>query len=114
MNKIIEKAFLDILITIVILVSLVAWSLPIRWFLIFYTPVILAARVVALANKKVTSSRGVPDWFFHMLYAINVAVMIYHHWLVLGAMWLMIWILAVVFIQRRRKISQSPRRKKRR
>ncbi len=114
MKKIFEKALLDIIITVVILLTLFTGHVFIRWFLYLYTPVILAARIIALFSKKVKSSKGVSDWIFHLLYAINFTVLIIDRWWVLAGMWLLIWILAFLFSRKRSVQQQSAKRMRKR
>ncbi len=103
--KWLKKEILDIVITIVIVVTLFFKTQILKIFLFIYTPIMLIGRILALSGMNIQKKAGakVPDWFLHVLYFINVMVLAVNRWWVLAALWLIIWILAFIYTMRPRK-----------
>ncbi|MBN2410905.1 hypothetical protein JXQ31_04375 [candidate division KSB1 bacterium] len=108
-----KNVLLDIVITVIIISTLFIKTLILKIFLFIYTPLMLIGRVLALTGMNIQKKAGnkAPDWFLHVLYFINVAVLAVNRWWVLAALWLIIWILAFIYTKRPRK--SNTRRMKR-
>ena len=103
--KWLKKVILDIIITVIIITTLFIKIQVLKIFLFIYTPLMLLGRILALSGMNIQKKTGVkaPDWFLHVLYFINVLVLVINHWWILAALWLIIWFLAFMYITRSRK-----------
>ena len=112
--KWIKNIVADIIVTIFIIVVVI---LNIEWLkivLIGYTILILVLRIViyfsggSLFDKK-NSSKKAPEWIIHLLYAINVIVLLIFQWWLIGILWILIWLFSWLF--QKKATKQSPKRK---
>jgi len=103
--KWLKKVILDIVITIIIISTLFFKTLVLKVFLFIYTPIMLIGRILALTGMNIQKKGGAkaPDWFLHVLYCINVLVLVINRWWILAALWLVIWFLAFLYTKRSRK-----------
>ena len=103
--KWLKKVVLDIIITVIILSTLLIKTQYLKIFLFIYTPLMLIGRILAFTGLSVQKKAGsnAPNWFLHLLYAINVSVLALNGWWVLATLWLVIWILAFIYITRPKK-----------
>ncbi len=95
----IKNTLVDIAITAVIAVY--AFTLPIWgwWIIAIYTPLMVLLKVFALsgaANAVQRKASDVPGWFYHALYAANVALLLYASFLEAAIGWAVIWILSTM------------------
>ena len=118
--KWLRNAVVDIAATLVI-VAWVAqnWSWA-GWAVWIYTPLMLVLKAAALGLGRLLgrANRGdVPAWFYHGVYAANVALLVYgaqfagsqsqsSRW-ILAAMWAAIWVLSEAARQRARASMES-------
>jgi hypothetical protein len=77
-----------------------------HWIILIYTPLMLILKIVAFTGsntlgKVKQKATDVPVWFYHVLYAINVAASVWaalagleHWWLIAGG-WVLIWTLSI-------------------
>jgi len=110
--KLLKKIWIDLLITIIILLTFFIDTRFIKYFLYIYTPLILIGRIIALTGlniQKRNISRA-PNWLFHLLYAVNVIVLAFNRWWVLCILWIIIWLLAFIYVAR----PKTPKKKLRR
>lgn len=87
------------------------WVASVRWFIVIYTPFMLVLKLAALAVGP-RSLRGVgakkkldaqaPPGFFHAVYGLNVALLLWGRLWLLAAGWAAIWILSAIFEMRMR------------
>ncbi|NND71060.1 MAG: hypothetical protein HKN43_05730 [Rhodothermales bacterium] len=102
--KWLKNAIVDVAVTIAIVVMVFTDLEWIYWVLAIYTGFMVLIKVVGLigpAVKSKTTPETPPNWFYHVLYAINVGVLAWCQcWLLAGG-WALIWILSI-FYQRRR------------
>ncbi len=110
--KLLKKIWIDLLVTIIIITSLFIHAPFIKYFLYIYTPLILIGRIIALTglNLQKRISGKAPNWLFHLLYAINVLILALNRWWILCILWLLIWILAYIYVAR----PKTPKKKLRR
>jgi hypothetical protein len=106
----IKNALIDIGVTVLIVLTAVLDLTWTRWVVLIYTPLMLIMKIVAFLGSASLGtlqrkSDGVPTWFYHVLYAVNVGVMAgyaylsagvpaRHGWM-LAAGWALIWILSI-------------------
>ena len=114
--KWLQSAVIDISITVVIVMwvfgILPEWA---QWIVYIYTPLIAAIKLLAFVtglDKVKTASTGnePPSLFYHLLYAINVAALLYAHFAhqhlepgIMAGLWVLTWILSV--LSERRKMA---------
>ena len=107
--KWLQSAVVDIAITAVIVLwvfgILPDWA---KWIVYIYTPLIAALKILAIAtglNKVNTKQTGnePPSLFYHLLFAINVATLLYAHFTqqhmepgIMAGIWVLTWILSAV------------------
>ena len=112
--KWLQSAFIDIGITLIIVLwvfgFLPEWG---KWIVYIYTPLIAALKILAFAtglDKVKTKNTGnePPSLFYHLLFAINVAVLLYAHFAqqhmepgILAGIWVFIWILSALSERRK-------------
>lgn len=94
-----KDVVVDILACITIIIA-VFWVNPIiSWLVWGYTGLLLFVKLLVfvgddflnLANKAKTEA---PQWFSHLLYAINTLVLLYFTWWYAGSAWALIWLLS--------------------
>lgn len=109
-----KNAVIDIAVTILIVLvtvnALPEWA---DWVVLIYTPFILLLKATSFfGGIKVKPPQGAdapPVWFFHVLYAINVAVLLYSQWWLVGGAWVLIWVLSFLLEQPSKKTA-SPKK----
>lgn len=96
----IKNVLIDLAVTVVI--ALLAWQ-DWRWAEVavwIYTPLMAALKALALfAGSLGGLDRGLgaaPDWFYHLIYAINVGVLAADARWILAGLWVLIWALSVI------------------
>lgn len=116
----IKNALIDIAVTVLILITAaldLTWA---RWIVLIYTPLMLIMKVMAFLGSQSLGQlqrKGddVPGWFYHALYATNVAVMtgyafvsvdtVARHAWMLAIGWAAIWILSIAAEIRMRPVA---------
>ena len=104
----IKSTIVDIAVTACIVAAVFLGEEWARWVIWIYTPFILLLKLGALFASPVVK-RGVvkksqeeaPEWFYHVLYLANVALLGIAGWWWPSAGWVAIWV--VSFIAARRK-----------
>lgn len=109
--KWLRNVVVDLVATLVILMWVVqGWDWA-GWAVWIYTPLMLVLKIAALTLGRLLgrANRGdVPAWFYHFVYAANVALLGYGaqyvsgRW-ILAAMWVAIWALSVWAVRRARQ-----------
>ena len=116
----IKNALIDIAVTVLIVLTAVLDLTWARWLVLIYTPFMLIIKVIAfLSSQSIGQLQrkgdGVPSWFYHALYATNIAAMAgyaliaagtfaYQGWM-LAAGWAAIWILSIAAEVRMRPVA---------
>lgn len=114
--KWIQSAFVDIAITLTIVLwvfgILPEWA---QWVVYIYTPLMALLKILAFTtglDKVKTKKTGnePPPYFYHVLFAINVAALLYAHFAykhlepgIMAGLWVLIWILSA--LSERRKMA---------
>lgn len=94
-----KDVLVDIIVTLFIIVAIILDISWMHWIIVGYTVIMLLAKVVVLAGDSSLqlirkTQTEAPDWFPHLLYAINTGILIYGRWWYAAAGWLVIWILS--------------------
>ena len=114
--KWLQTAFIDIAISLVIVLwvfnILPEWT---QWIVYIYTPLIAVLKILAFATgldkvKSKTSGNEPPALFYHLLFAVNVAALLYDHFVnlhlipgIMAGIWVITWVLSV--LSERRKMA---------
>lgn len=109
--KWLRNVVVDLATTVVILLWVVQGWPWAGWVVWIYTPLMLALKIAALWAGRLLgqSARGdVPAWFYHFIYAVNVAALLWGRAWILAAMWAAIWALSVL-AERRTQSAASER-----
>ena len=83
-----------------------------KWVLFVYTPFMVLMKGVAAFSGSVTtlpkrSRAEAPAWFYHVLYGLNVAILLFAGWWLLAAGWLAIWALSAYAASRMKLPAKS-------
>ena len=100
----IKNAIVDIGITILIAAMVLTNLNWIYWVLVIYTGFMVLIKVVGLigpAIKSKVTDDTPPNWFYHLLYALNVALLAMGQHVYLLAGWAVIWLLSIVYQRKR-------------
>jgi hypothetical protein len=91
-----RHALIDIAATVIILIAVFASQVWALWIVWIYTPFLLLLKIGAFTAGVGRSAEGVPDWFYHLLYAANVVVLLFAtlYWVAGG--WVAIWLLSAI------------------
>ena len=92
-----KHVVIDLAVTLVIVVAVVTGQAWAQWIVWIYTPFMLFLKLGALFGGSLTAQIQQPDvpaWFFHVLYAFNVAVLLFYGWWLGGTGWALIWALS--------------------
>jgi hypothetical protein len=94
-------------------------SLPwLEILLAIYAAILLCLKLFSILNEGILrrmkkQAPAAPDWFYHLLYAVNVtALAASQHWAA-GSLWLAIWLLSWMASRKLRSLSQPVPAKKR-
>lgn len=99
-----KNVVVDIAATILVLVTVfgeIEWA---YWLLAVYTGFMVIVKIIGLLGPAVKVKKDAetpPDWFYHVLYAINVAALAYGKYWMLAGGWGLIWILSIIYKRRR-------------
>ncbi|RMF61772.1 MAG: hypothetical protein D6748_00840 [Calditrichaeota bacterium] len=109
--KWLKSVIVDIGVTAYIIISGISQTLWMKYLLIGYTIIMLLLKLITYSNEVVVSrmpKTAAPIWFFHLLYAVNVVVLLIWHWWGIAAMWMGIWILSHLIHQKSLRKRTSP------
>lgn len=94
--KWLNEVIVDIMVTLFIAASIWLGDIWMWWVIVVYTGLLLIAKGVVLTGdgflSRAQKSQQVPDWFLHVLYAINLVLLAYAAWWYLFAAWCLIWL----------------------
>ena len=106
----IKNTLVDLAVTVLIVLAVtldLEWA---RWGVVIYTPLMVILKIVALLGSQSLGQLkpkgdGVPVWFYHALYGINVVFSTGfavaggggnpHQWWMIAGGWALIWILSI-------------------
>lgn len=103
--NLIKNAWLDIAVTVLIAVAVLTGNEITRWAVMVYTPFMVLLKLAALRGSYTPSKirpkeTGVPEMVYHVLYALNVALLVFGGlrvsgtWWWVAACWILIWLLS--------------------
>jgi hypothetical protein len=112
--KWIKHMIADIIVTAYIIIAV---NVNLEWIkivLIVYTiPILLLKTVIYFGGSsfltKKHSSKKAPEWIIHLLYGINVFVLLIYQWWFVGMLWIIIWLFSWLF--QKKAVKQSSKRK---
>ena len=92
-----KDVVVDIAVTLFIFSAVLLQDSWMRYVIWAYTALMLLAKVAVLsadsfsqiANKARSDA---PEWFSHLLYALNTAALFWGEWWYAGAAWALIWL----------------------
>lgn len=110
----IKNALVDIAVTVLIVLAATMDQSWARWIVLIYTPLMLILKVVAFLGSRSLGQlkqkgSGVPSWFYHALYAVNVlvsgvaAITGARQWWLIAGGWALIWALSAAGEMRSRQ-----------
>lgn len=107
-----KHVVVDVTVTLLIVYAATGGAGWARWIVLVYTPFMLVLRVASLlgrmpAQRRPHGGEAVPIAFYHLLFALNVAVPLAFAWHVVAAQWALLWILSVAA---ERRAPATPRR----
>jgi hypothetical protein len=116
--KWLKYATIDLVVTAAILIAAFQ-SLPwLEILLTIYAAILIFLKLFSLLNEGILrrikrEALAVPDWFYHLLYALNVTTLsASQHW-ELGLLWLVVWLLSWQTSRKLRTLPQPVAAKKR-
>lgn len=94
-----KDVIVDIFATAVIIVTVLISNSILAGIVWGYTGLLIMVKFLALTgdsflNLMNKSKSEAPEWFSHLLYAINTIALISFEWWYAGAGWLLIWIIS--------------------
>lgn len=94
-----KDVIVDIAVTIFIIAAIFVADTWMMWIIGAYTLVLLLAKAAILFGDNFLqlmnkAKSGAPEWFSHLLYAINTASLFYLKWWFIAAGWVLIWALS--------------------
>lgn len=103
--KWLKEIFVDIIVTISIIMAVFINIEWIEWVIIGYTAVLLLAKIIVLAGDSslqlIRKTRTTaPVWFLHLLYGINTGVLLSAQWWFVAGAWILIWLLSYIAQQK--------------
>ncbi|MDQ7039735.1 MAG: hypothetical protein Q9M35_02220 [Rhodothermus sp.] len=105
MGRWLREALLDLIVTgIIVLAAIPALSWA-RWIVLVYTPLMLLLKLGALlaAPHLPRMQRSTPATLFHVLYGLNVLVLLVGRWWWMAVAWALIWGLSVLVERRQQR-----------
>lgn len=95
-----KEIVIDLVVTALIVLAVVQQVVWAEWIVLIYTPFMLALKALAFfaggfIGQFKRGGNGVPPLFYHIIYAINVAVLVIFAWWGLAAQWAAIWIISI-------------------
>jgi len=101
----IKNAIIDLAITAVIAVFAFTGATWSWWIIAIYTPLMVLLKLFALSGAAAAvkqKSDQVPVWFYHVLYAANLVLLLVGLFYWAAAGWAVIWLLSVIAESRNR------------
>lgn len=96
----IKEVFVDVVVSVFIIVAVLLEFPWMRWIITGYTLLLLLAKIIVLVGDSTLqlirkTKTNAPDWFSHLLYALNTVVLLYAQWWYLAGAWILIWLLSL-------------------
>ncbi len=108
----IRHALVDLVVTVLIVAGSFGELRWAAWAVWIYTPFMLLVRIGAIGARGPRQKSQVPEVFYHLLFALNVAVSAAYawqsgvmNWAWVAAAWVVIWVLSAMAAARQRKAA---------
>lgn len=106
-----KDVIVDIAATVLIITAVLTSNTIIGGIVWGYTVLLLFVKLLVLfgdsfRNMMNKANTEAPEWFTHLLYAINSAVLLSFQWWSAGACWMVIW-LASYLVQRKLNLKEA-------
>lgn len=99
-----KDVIVDILVTVFIAAAYWLTDPWMWWVIAVYTVLLLIAKGVTFKSDgllgRAQKPQQAPEWFLHLLYAINVVLLVLAHWWFLMAGWCLIWLFSYLSQQK--------------
>lgn len=94
-----KEVIVDIAATILIIIGVFISQPILTGIILGYTGILLVTKLIvyfgdSFLNMMNKSQTNAPDWFTHLLYAINTGVLLTFRWWYAGAGWAVIWVIS--------------------
>jgi len=95
--NLIKASFIDILVTLFIIAAIATGITWMYWVVMVYSALMLLLKLIDYSGEgfqgMLKQPRDLPpDWPFHVLYGLNIIILIYAGWYILTAIWTGIWL----------------------
>ncbi len=105
-----KSILLDIIVTALILLAVIFRIHWLKIFIMVYSVLIVVIRTAVLFNEDTLRAifrriKETPSWPLHVLYGINVIVLLAGSWYIVSILWMFIWILSVLTERKANKIG---------
>jgi len=96
----IKNVVLDLVVTAIVawwVFSAAEWA---YWVILVYTPLMVVLKLVGLSSgvsmAAAQTKDAAPLWFFHVVYAVNLILLLVGKWWLMVAGWAIIWVLSAI------------------
>lgn len=91
-----KDVVVDIIATAVIITAVLTSNTILSWLVWGYTGLLLIVKFFVLIGDSFhnlinKAKNEAPEWFSHLLYAINTGMLLAYYWWYAGAGWMLIW-----------------------
>ncbi|HKJ69868.1 MAG TPA: hypothetical protein VKA68_18065 [bacterium] len=105
-----KSILLDIVVTALILLGVIFQIYWLKVIILVYSALILVVRTAVLFNEDTLRSlfrriRETPSWPLHILYGINVVVLLAGSWYTVSLLWILIWIFSALSERKAKQIG---------
>lgn len=92
-----KEVIVDIAVTIFIITAVLLAEPWMKYIIWAYTGIMLLTKTIVLFGDSFTqlvskAKNNAPEWFAHLLYALNTAALLYFGWWYAAAGWALIWL----------------------
>lgn len=103
-----KEVIVDIAVSVFIVASALYGLLWMQWIVWIYTGIMLLTKGIVLMGDNVLqlmskTRTNAPEWFSHLLYAINTGVLFYIGWWYAATGWALIWLFSFLAQRRLKK-----------
>lgn len=108
--KLIKDSLIDIIFLLVIISALFYNSSTTFIIIWIYTGLLLFAKISALFMpflQKRAAKTSTPDWVYHIIYGLSLALLIYLGKWYLSGTWALIWIFSILISLKQKKNSST-------
>lgn len=106
-----KEVIVDLIVTLFIIIGVFLKTSWMWWVILGYTGIMVLAKIVVLAGDSSLqlirkSQTSAPDWFSHLLYAVNSVSLLYANWWIAAGGWIFIWVFSYL-ARRKLKAAQG-------